>query len=158
MPRKTDRDGLYQQPGSPNWYGSYTDANGCRCRRSTGTDNRREVEAILSQWKTQSHQQRLWGVEPAHGLHELLLAYVDAHSTKRGLDRDGYSVRHLYRLLGADCVLNRLRPAEVHHYSMQRRQEGAGPGTINRELGLLSSALNWARRRLGWQMDNPAEG
>ena len=158
MPRKTDRDGLYQQPGSPNWYGSYTDANGHRCRRSTGTDNRREAEAILSQWKTQSHQQRLWGIEPAHALHELLLAYVDAHPTKRSLDRDGYSVRHLYRLLGADCVLNRLRPAEVHHYTMQRRQEGAGPGTINRELGLLSSAINWARRRLGWQIANPAEG
>lgn len=27
MPRK-DRDGLYKQPESPNWYASYTDARG----------------------------------------------------------------------------------------------------------------------------------
>jgi len=82
---------------------------------------------------------------------------VDAHPTKKTLERDGYSVRHLYRLLGSECVLNHLTPATVHGYCMGRRREGAAVGTINREIGLLSSALNWARRRLGWKVDNPAQ-
>lgn len=30
--------------------------------------------------------------------------------------------------------------------------------TINREVGLLSNAINWARKDLGWVVDNPAHG
>lgn len=156
MQRK-DRDGLYKQPGSSHWYASYTNAAGERRRRSTSTDNRREAEAILSRWKTEAHQQRTWGVEPNHTLHSLILAYVDAHPDKRSLERDGYSVKHLYRLLGDQCVLNHLKPGNVHSYSMTRQTEGAAPATVNREIGLLSAALNWGRRKLGWQIDNPAE-
>lgn len=156
MPRK-DRDGLYQQPGSSNWYGSYTDADGCRRRRSTGTDSQTEARAILSRWRTEAHQQRTWGTEPTRTLHDLVIAYVDAHTTKRTLERDSYSVRHIYRLLGAGRALSRLTAADLHGYCMTRRHEGATAGTINREIGLLSSAVNWARRRLGWRIDNPAE-
>ena len=33
-----------------------------------------------------------------------------------------------------------------------------GPATINRELGVLSAALNWAKRDLEWQLPNPVQG
>lgn len=156
MPR-TDRDGLYKQAGSANWYGSYTDAHGQRCRRSTGTDCRREAEAVLARWKTEAYQQRQWGVEPNRTLHQLMMAYVEAHTSKRTLDRDGYSLQHLYRLLGDHCVLNTLTAVTVHRYAMTRRSEGAAPATVNREIGLLSAALNWGRRTLGWKIENAAE-
>lgn len=156
MPRK-DRDGLYQQPGSPYWYGSYTDANGIRRRRSTGTDSKAEARAILSGWRVEIHRQKRLGIEPNRTLHDLIIAYVDAHAEKKTLERDGYSVRHLYRLIGAGKALNSLTAAEAHGYCMTRRYEGAAAGTINKEIGLLSSAINWARRRLGWRIDNPAE-
>lgn len=155
--RKKDRDGLYKQPGSPHWYGSYTDANGRRQRRSTGTDSKSEARAILSGWRMESHQQKRLGIQPNRTLHDLIIAYVDAHVEKKTLERDGYSVLHLYRLLGADKVLNSLTAAETHGYCAMRRHEGAAAGTINKEIGLLSSALNWARRALGWKIDNPAE-
>ncbi len=157
MQQRKDRDGLYKQSGSTHWYASYTDAQGQRRRRSTGTDNRREAEAILAQWKTEAHQQRTWGVEPNHTLHSLILAYIDAHPDKRTLERDGFSVKHLYRLLGDGCILNTLSPGRVHGYSLTRRSEGAAPATVNREIGLLSAALNWARRTLGWKVENVAE-
>lgn len=157
MQQRKDRDGLYKQPESSQWYASYTNAEGQRRRRSTGTDNRREAEAILSQWKSEAHQQRTWGTEPPRTLHSLILAYVDAHPDKRTLDRDGYSVKYLYRLLGDQCVLNRLKPETVHRYGMTRRAENAAPATVNREIGLLSAAINWGRLRLGWQIANPAE-
>ncbi|MFO7642274.1 MAG: site-specific integrase [Candidatus Competibacteraceae bacterium] len=155
MPRK-DRDGLYRQPGSPHWYGSYTDNHGIRRRRSTGTDNQAEAKIILSRWRTETHQQRVWGAEPTHTLHQLIIAYVDTHPDKRTLERDGYSVQHLYRLLGESRPLNTLCAADAHGYCLTRRQEGAQPGTINREIGFLSSAINWSRRALGWKIDNPA--
>ena len=40
---------------------------------------------------------------------------------------------------------------------MTRRAENAAPATVNREIGLLSAAINWGRLRLGWQIANPAE-
>ncbi|MBK7982149.1 MAG: site-specific integrase [Candidatus Competibacteraceae bacterium] len=86
-----------------------------------------------------------------------MLMYVDAHPDKKTLERDGYSVKHLYRVLGANRVLNSLRPVDAHGYCLARRHEGAAAGTINKEIGLLSSALNWGRRVLGWRIDNPAE-
>ena len=156
MPRK-DRDGLYQQPGSSHWYASYTDATGKRCRRSTGTDSQAEAKVILSQWRTETHQQRRFGTEPTRTLHELVLAYIEAHPAKTTLVRDGYSVQHLYRLLGAERTLNTLTSADLHGYCMTRRREKVAAGTINREIGFLSSAINWSRKVLGWKIENPAE-
>jgi integrase len=109
----------------------------------------------------ESHRKKRFGTgtgtEPNRTLHGLIIAYVDAHAEKKTLERDGYSVRHLYRLLGSDKALHSLTSAETHGYCMARRNEGAAAGTINKEIGLLSSALNWARRTLGWKIENPAE-
>ena len=156
--RKTDRDGLYQQQGSPNWYASYTDSQGRRCRRSTGTDRYAEASSLLAQWRAEARQQRFWGVEPPHTLHELMLAYVDAHGHKKSLVRDGYSIQQLYRHLGDGQVLNSLTVGDIYTYQQDRKAEGAAPGTINREIGLLSAALNWAVQTLGWKVGNPAQG
>ena len=111
----------------------------------------------MSKWRTETHQQRLWGTKPTRTLHELVIAYVDAHPTKRSLERDGYSVQHLYRLLGASRTLNDLTQANAHDYCMTRRHEGAAPGTINKEIGFLSAALNWGRKTLGWKIENSAK-
>lgn len=156
--RRKDRDGLYQQPGSKNWYGSYTDAAGNRRRRSTGTDKRQEAEAILSQWKAEAHQRRQQGSEPTRTLHSLMLAYIDAHGHKRSLERDGYSIQHLYRLIGENREINGLTVSDIYTYQQSRAAEGATAGTINREIGMLSAALNWASRAMGWKVGNPASG
>ena len=156
--KRKDRDGLYQQPGSANWYASYTDATGKRRRRSTGTDSRPEAATILSQWRLQAHQKQVFGTEPPHSLHELMLAYIDAHSNKRSLERDGYSIQHLDRLIGENREISGLTIGDIYAYQQTRATEGAAPGTINREVGLLSAALNWAGRAMGWKVGNPATG
>ncbi len=33
-----------------------------------------------------------------------------------------------------------------------------GDGTVNRELGTLSAAVNYVRARRGWEVDNPVTG
>jgi integrase len=152
--RKTDRDGLYRRSDSPFWWASYTDAAGTRIRRSTGTDSRHEAEAMLAQWKVHTHKERCSGKEPERRLHELVMAYIDAHPEKRSLERDSYSTKHLYRLLGAQRVLNAMAKADVHGYIRVRRAEGVNAGTINRELALLSAAINWGKRALGWDIPN----
>ncbi|MGH8644168.1 MAG: tyrosine-type recombinase/integrase [Gammaproteobacteria bacterium] len=45
---------------------------------------------------------------------------------------------------------------DVRNYIAQRKAEGAAASTINKEIGLLSSAINYARREWGWDLHNPA--
>ena len=47
---------------------------------------------------------------------------------------------------------------DVRSYIDGRRKDGAEPGTINREVGLLSAAINYARMEWDWDIPNPAQG
>ena len=161
MPRKRktrDRDGLYRRKDSPYWWASLTDASGGRTRRSTGTADRKEAEAILAKWRLEAHRERHWDEQPSRTFDELMLDYLKGPgSEKRAAERDRYSLKRLFPVFtGRD--LRSLTAADIRGYIEQRRQEGAQPGTINREVGLLSSALNYARKEWGWDVPNPAQG
>jgi len=51
-----------------------------------------------------------------------------------------------------------LKRSDVRAYIDLRREEGVQNGTINREVGLLSAAINYARREWDWDIPNNAEG
>ena len=157
--RKKDKDGIYRRKDSPYWWASYTDAGGRRTRRSTGTADRREADALLSQWRVEAHKGRHWGEQPTRTFDELMLEYLRTVTpTKRGgAERDRYSIKRLApHFTGRE--LHTLNAADVTAYIAKRRLGRAAPGTIAKELGALSAALNWARRDLGWDVSNPVQG
>jgi len=84
------------------------------------------------------------------------LAYVRAtRDEKRDPVRDRCSLKHLYpEFTGRD--LNAVTAVDVRNYIAKRKVEGAAASTINKEIGLLSSAINYARREWGWDLNNPA--
>jgi len=154
--RKQDQDGLYQRTDSPYWWASYVDASGRRTRRSTGTANRREAAALLSKWKLEAHRERQWEVEPTRTFDELMLAYLKATANeRRDSNRDRYVLQHLYPVF-TGRELNSLRAVDVRHYIDARKADGLAAATINREVGLLSAAINYARREWDWDIPNPA--
>ena len=160
MPRRKpkDADGLYRRGDSPYWWASYTDARGRRARRSTGTADRTEAEAVLAGWRLEASRGQ--GIEPGErpAFDALLLLYLQGPGTaKRSAERDRYSAKRLAEVFSGRELAG-IRPADIAAYIEQRRQAGAEPGTINRELGLFSSAVNWARRDLEWDIPNPAQG
>jgi integrase len=161
MPKKRktrDLDGLYRRPDAPNWWASYTDASGQRVRRSTGTANRQEAEALLGKWKLEVHRTREWGEQPRHTFDELMLAYLKGPGQlKRATERDRYSAKRLYAAFSG-CDLGTLAPLDIRAYIDRRTAKGAAPGTINRELGLLSAAINYARKEWDWDIPNAAQG
>ncbi|MBF0427452.1 MAG: hypothetical protein HQL94_00905 [Magnetococcales bacterium] len=53
--------------------------------------------------------------------------------------------------------LNEIKGTDVRSYAASRQETGIKPSTINRELNTLSTAFNWARRNLGWEVVNPVE-
>ncbi|KAA3634549.1 MAG: site-specific integrase [Proteobacteria bacterium] len=147
-----------QNPGRFNWWASYVEASGKRTRRSTGTEERKEAEALLAKWKVEIHQQRHWDAEPVRTYDELMLAYLKAaKGLKRSHDRDLHSARKLYETFTGKS-LHEISPSNVRDYVSKRKSAGVSNATVNKEIGLLSAAMNWARKELDWDIPNPAQG
>lgn len=147
----------YKRADSPIWWASFTGPDGRRVRRSTGTTDRKEAEAIEAKWKLEAFRAKTWGEQPERTFEELMVAYLKATRHKRSHSRDLVSVKALRRHL-AGRSLHELGPAEVRRYIAARQAEGVQPGTINRELALLSTAINTARRDWEWDITNPVPG
>lgn len=159
MPQRKDKDGIYKRKDSRYWWASFTDAGGRRTRQSTGTSDRREAEALLSKWRLEAHLSNKWDKEPERTFDELMVQYlemVSVHKRDKGR-RDRDSVKRLMPYF-THKELSTLKAVNVIGYIAQRREAGAADGTINKELGALSAALNWARRNLGWNVPNEVQG
>ena len=156
--RKRDKDGLHQRANSPYWYASYTDASGKRIRRSTQTANKREAEALISKWRSESYQLKHWERQPERSFDELMLAYLqEATPHKRAPWRDRCAAVHLYEAF-TESMLSSITPSVIRQYVANRKAAGAAASTINREVGLLSVACNYARQHWDWWIENPVTG
>lgn len=159
MPRRKtrDKDGIYRRKDSPFWWACYPLGRGGSARRSTGVSIAEDPEglkahAVRSGWRTQ-HQ----AAETGEGatFDDLMLAYLhQVTPAKRAPERDKYSAKALFRVLTAR-KLDDIGAADVRGYIASRSRDGVSPATINREIGLMSAALNWANRELEWDAPNP---
>ena len=156
--RKHDQDGLYRRGDSPYWWASFTDASGRRTRCSTGTQDRKEAEALLAKWRLEAHRARQWGEQPSRTFDELMLNYLrETAYEKRSTLRDRFSLKRLYPVF-TGRELTSITAQDIRTYITLRREAKVTPSTINKEIGLLSAALNYARREWGWDVPNPAAG
>ncbi len=152
--------GLTKRHDSSFYWASYTGPDGKRVRRSTGTGNRKEAEAILARWKDEAFQAQKWGVQPQRTFEEVIVLYLkETEKEKRpgGHQRALYAVQAL-RPFFAGRSMNRLGAADVNAYIQMRYKAGRAAATINRELGVLSSAINHACRHWEWDLPNPVAG
>ena len=100
--------------------------------------------------------ERQWDEQPERTFDELMLAYLDTGSAeKRDPVRDRNSLQHLYPVFSGRN-LGEISPGEVRRYIARRKSEGAAASTINKEVGLFSSACNYARKEWDWHIPNPA--
>jgi len=144
--RKSYREHLHTRSDSPYWSATYIDASGRRTRRITGTGDRKEAEALLAKWKLEAHRSRQWEEQPERTFGELILAYLPvSEREKRSAERDKDSLKRLYPFF-TGRNLGSLTAVDVRAYIEDRLSAGVQAGTINREIGLLSAALNYARR------------
>ena len=148
----------YRREDSPIWWASYTDASGRRIRRPTGTEDHKEAKALEAKWKLQAHQEKQWDAEPVRTFDQLMLPYLQAIQNEiRSTDRYRDCAKRLYEVFSGR-VLSELNAADIRNYIAKRRQDGRKNATINRELSVLSSAINYARREWDWEIPNPVLG
>lgn len=162
--RNTEReDGLYRRANSPFWYISYQSGRGRQTRRSTGipiAEDPAGLKALALRAALLAEQAEApTGPNPRQGrtFDELILAYLEEVTPgKRDPVRDHYSAKHLQPVFTGKALAD-IGVAEVRAYLKQRQAEGASAGTLNKEIGLMSAAVNWARRELEWDLANPWE-
>lgn len=164
----------FKRKDSPYWWAWRKYPNGRRQRQSTGSASRAEAEAIEAKWKVEAHRAKHWGDQPSYLYEDMMDAYLEAtKDAKRSAWRDEYSACHLGEYFRGK-VLNALKRSDVRGYIDFRKARGAllpkrkdeterrtrqiSPSTINRELDLLSAAINYARIEWEWDIANPALG
>jgi integrase len=146
----------YRRKDSPYWWVKYTNAAGKIVQRSTGTDSSSEAKKLEAKWREQVFRVKQWGEEPMRTFESFMTPFLEAKANvKKSMERDVFSVKRLQPFF-TSADMSRLQRKHVISYIEHRRQCGALPGTINREIGLLSAAYNFARHDLGWRIENPA--
>lgn len=161
MPRHKTRpkDGIYQRPDSPFWWACYQKPGGGSARRSTGVPVAEDPDGLTAQavragWRAAGHT-----ATTGNGatFDDLLLAYMsEVTPTKRAPERDRWSAKALFPTFTGRALAS-IGVAEVRGYIASRAAGGIAPATINKEIGLMSAALNWARKELEWDVANPWE-
>jgi integrase len=158
MAKRNDKDGLYQREDSQKWWASFTDASGKRVRRSTGTTKRQEAEALLAKWKYGAYQERQWDAPTAVLFEDVILHFLkETEKTKRSHLDDLLHSRQL-RQSFAEEDMRVLTPIAVRNHILRRQEDGVSNATINRELALLSAAINRYNKDLMDNLPNPASG
>ena len=148
----------YKRKHSRFWWIDFTDASGQRVRSSTGTTDRKEAEALEAKWKLEAFRFQQWDEQPSRTFEGLMVAYLNAtQKEKRSAERDRRIVSILRGYLAGMC-LNTLRATDVRGYTAWRRKRGIQSSTINRELSMLSAAINYAVREWEWEIPNPVTG
>ena len=148
-----------KQKGSKSkfWWVSFTDANGKRIRVSTGTTQKREAVALESKWKAEAFRGKAWGDQPSRSLGDLMLDYLTATKAKTTANRDAYSAQRLLGFFGQEQDLGAIRPSDISRYR-EHRLRTVSSATYNKEIGLLSVAINYANSEWDWGLSNPCSG
>lgn len=132
---------------------------GQQVRRSAETTDRRMADAILAKLKVQIVEGRYFDILEEHErtFRELTERYLRERSIGKSLKsqwRDRSMLKHLLAVFG-DKTLAEITSKGLAAYRVQRREAGAAPATVNKELGLVRHAFNVAIREWEWCRVNP---
>lgn len=67
---------LYKRKDSASWWVSWSDKNGKRFRRSSGTNDRKLAEALAASWTKEDFLEEHFGKKPDIAFSEVLLRMV----------------------------------------------------------------------------------
>lgn len=159
MPRrkKRDQDGIYQRQRSPYWWATLPNGRGGSTRRSTriaiaDDPSGVKAKAVRAGWIAEGPPVP---IRQGPTFDELLLAYLgQVTPTKRAPDRDRFSAKALTPVF-TGLPITSIGAVEVRAYIAARTAAGIQPGTLNKEIGFMSAATNWARTELEWDIQNP---
>lgn len=138
---------LYKRKGSSKLWAAWTDQNGKRHRRSTGTDDRKLAEALAAKWVQDDFLEDHFGKKPDLPFSEALLNYAKAKkrdNTKNFMAKTRYRVRYLAaRFEGWNVSDFTYRNVQKF---VDERLETVSSAMCLADLAIVRAAINQARR------------
>ena len=138
---------IYKRNDSPNWWATWTGQNGKRYRRSSGTSNRKQAEALASKWVQESYLEQHFGTKPEVAFSEALLRYANAQKRERPkhfMSVTRYILRRHSEYFGG-LNLSEVTAASLRGY-IDLRMEQVSIGTVQRDISVVRAILNKAHR------------
>ncbi len=129
------------------WWISWTDQNGKRNRRSSGTKIKREAEALAATLVKKDFLAEQLGITPDVGFNEALLRYakVNKRDHPKGFMRSTrYRLEHLKKYFG-EYNLSQITLRVIEDY-MDMRLETVSHATAQKDVSILRAILNRAYR------------
>lgn len=129
-------------------------------RFSTEATDKKVAEKIYHKVMTEVAEgkwfERLPGEEKT--FREMMGKYMKEYSERnksiKSHIRDKSVSDHLNQFFG-DLTLSNITPKRISEYKTRRREEGAAPATVNKELILMGHAFNLAIKEWEWMKENP---
>ena len=150
--------GLYRRPDSDVWWMSFT-YNGRLCRKSTGTSDEKLAKKIFGKVQTQVIEVKWFDID--HSKQRTLKEMIERYSKEYTVHRTYYPqkreksiFKHLYAYFGEFCTLGEIEQW-IGGYEQFRKGNGISPATIVKELGVLRTMFNIARKQWRWKVENP---
>jgi len=145
MARKT---GLHRRRDSRFWWVNVVLPNGQRLRESTGTEDRKEAEALLDKLKHDAYKSAYFGIKPKRTWQEAVIRYLSLKAHLRDVEKQRRLCCKLDAYLGR-LTLNDITGDVVWSIVEGERKKGNKPATVNRCLALVRSILRMAH--FDWQ-------
>ncbi len=132
---------------------------GRKIQKSLETSDRKLAKAIEAKIRTEivegKYYERLVGRNKT--FKQLMEKFIKEHAPKVSSNMQASysaSLKHLDSFFGNLDLLS-VSPKVISKYKVLRRNEGVKPGTINKELAMLSKAFSLAVKEWEWLRDNP---
>lgn len=150
--------GLYRRPDSDIYWMSFT-YNGRLYRRSTETSDEKLAKKIMAKVQTQIVEGKWFDIDhfKQRTLKEMIERYEQEYTAHRKYypkGRDKSIFKRLYGYFGEACTLGEIEQ-KIGGYEQWRKAGKVSPATIVKELGLLRTMFNIARKQWRWKLDNP---
>ncbi len=133
--------------------------NGRKVQKSLHTTDRKLAKSIEAKIRTEIVEGKYY--EKPIGDHKTFLQLVDKfmkeYAPKKSVSmQNSYaaSIKHLVPFFG-DLHVSSITRKHISRYKVLRRDEGAKPATINRELAMLSKAFTLAVDEWEWLTNKP---
>jgi len=120
--------------------------------------NRKEAEALLSKWKVEVYEEKNWEIPKSVNFEEVMLFFLKETATVKRSHRDDKLHARQWTKSLSGKIMQELYPNDIRLHIERRKNEGVGPATINRELALLSAAINYYNKEKMGNLPNPTRG
>ena len=132
---------------------------GRKIQKSLGTANKQSAQKIDNKIRTQinegSYFERLDGHNKT--FKDMMDKFMKEHAPKVSINMQSsytVSLKHLNPYF-RETKLTSISSKMISRYKVLRKDEGAAPGSINKELAMLSKAFSLSVKEWEWLRDNP---